>query len=252
MIYLERAKEALPKGAVGNYGMYSLYYCCCSSNCYANIITPTDTTHRLFLASLLLASKFLEEDMETNSNNSPIASIPRLNGKRLRDLCGGIYTLKDINTFELSFLKLIKYRCWVDQDDVESFLRRNSVELQLYWFIHLLHLPSPLSIAHTVYHTSHVHIIIVVFRLAYSSITTFDRFEIWIIRTQRVDLFPNNPIIDGLYNILQVFDVDQDIFIFCQLRSTTWLVIILVTPRVPSSLIMILKHQLITPNQPLY
>ncbi|CAM0138779.1 hypothetical protein VKS41_006009 [Umbelopsis sp. WA50703] len=110
MIYLERAKEALPKGAVGNY----------------------DTTHRLFLASLLLASKFLEEDMESDANNSLVASIPRLNGKRLRDLCGGIYTLKDINTFELSFLKLIKYRCWVDQDDVESFLRRNSVELQLY------------------------------------------------------------------------------------------------------------------------
>jgi hypothetical protein len=96
------------------------------------MISPTDTTHRLFLASLLLASKFLEEDMESDANNSPVASIPRLNGKRLRDLCGGIYTLKDINTFELSFLKLIKYRCWVDQDDVESFLRRNSVELQLY------------------------------------------------------------------------------------------------------------------------
>jgi hypothetical protein len=106
MIYLERAKEALPKGAVGNYG----------------------TTHRLFLASLLLAAKFLEDDVD----ESVFTPMPRLTGKRLTDLCGGIYTLRDINTFELSFLKLIKYRCWVDEHDVENFLRRNSVELQLF------------------------------------------------------------------------------------------------------------------------
>jgi hypothetical protein len=82
---------------------------------------------------LLLASKFLEEDVEPRDNKGLLfAPMPRLTGKRLRDLCGGIYTLRDINTFELSFLKLIKYRCWVDEDDVENFLRRNSVELQLY------------------------------------------------------------------------------------------------------------------------
>ncbi|CAO3670141.1 unnamed protein product [Umbelopsis ramanniana] len=106
MIYLERAKEALPKGAVGNYG----------------------TTHRLFLASLLLASKFLEADADDNM----FTQQPRLNGKRLTNLCGGIYTLRDINTFELSFLKLIKYRCWVDEHDVENFLRKNSVQLHFY------------------------------------------------------------------------------------------------------------------------
>lgn len=136
MIYLERAKEALPKGAVGNYGTLQKNIDNDFFDYNSNKNLPlllTDTTHRLFLASLLLASKFLEDDVEQRANNDSLfAPMPRLNGKRLRDLCGGIYTLRDINTFELSFLKLIKYRCWVDDDDVENFLRRNSVELQLY------------------------------------------------------------------------------------------------------------------------
>ncbi|KAJ2964632.1 hypothetical protein NQZ79_g493 [Umbelopsis isabellina] len=100
LIYLHRCKRVLPKGAVGN----------------------PDTAHRIFLASILVASKFLEETL---------VSSPPLSNQKLCELCDGMYTLRDIGDLERSFLKIIKYRCWVSQEDIKKFLSKHRADLLL-------------------------------------------------------------------------------------------------------------------------
>ncbi|KAF7730299.1 hypothetical protein EC973_002543 [Apophysomyces ossiformis] len=130
LIYLNRAKEALPKNAVGGY----------------------DTCHRLFLASILLASKMLRDTTwcpSSNPNQWLLSSVPstwshyysfhsanvychsQLTNRRLCDMCGGLYTVEDINQLERAFLKLIQYRCWVDDQDVSDFVLKHRVDLSL-------------------------------------------------------------------------------------------------------------------------
>ncbi|KAG2182022.1 hypothetical protein INT43_006948 [Umbelopsis isabellina] len=119
LIYLHRCKRVLPKGAVGNPGIYhvKLY------DCDVKIIFLLNTAHRIFLASILVASKFSQE-------TSLVPSAP-LNNQRLCELCDGMYTLRDIGDLERSFLKIIKYRCWVSQEDIKKFLSRHRADLLL-------------------------------------------------------------------------------------------------------------------------
>jgi len=102
LIYLHRCKRVLPKGAVGN----------------------PDTAHRIFLASVLTASKFLHD--------TTAAAAPRLTNQKLCDLCDGMYTLRDIGDLERAFLKVIKYRCWVSHDDIQRFLSKHRADMLLW------------------------------------------------------------------------------------------------------------------------
>ncbi|KAI8644254.1 hypothetical protein BD408DRAFT_413568 [Parasitella parasitica] len=124
LIYLNRAKVNLPKGAVGGY----------------------DTCHRMFLGSILIASKFLRE----NHSNKHIISIPStwshyysnyycsnttaalstLTNRQLTNLCGGLFPLQEINQLERALLKLLKYQCWVDDQDIQEFVMEHRVDLQ--------------------------------------------------------------------------------------------------------------------------
>ncbi|ORY95435.1 hypothetical protein BCR43DRAFT_493000 [Syncephalastrum racemosum] len=117
LIYIERCKEALPKNAIGD----------------------ADTAHRIFVAALLVASKFLhgttwassqyvhnpEEDEESKSTRGPW-----LNNSRMACICS-IYSLQQINQLECSFLNLIKHRCWVDSATVQAYLLEHRQDLLL-------------------------------------------------------------------------------------------------------------------------
>ncbi|KAI8577299.1 hypothetical protein K450DRAFT_282690 [Umbelopsis ramanniana AG] len=101
LIYLHRCKRALPKGAVGN----------------------PDTAHRMFLAAVLIASKFVQD--------ANMTVTPRLTNQKLCSLCDGMYTLRDIGDLERAFLKILKYRCWVSHDDIHRFLYKHRADLLL-------------------------------------------------------------------------------------------------------------------------
>ncbi|ORX53102.1 hypothetical protein DM01DRAFT_1407876 [Hesseltinella vesiculosa] len=98
LIYLERAKLRLPSHAVGS----------------------PDTSHRLFLASLLLASKLLQGSTWTTAT---------LTKHRVYKLCRGLYSYREIESIERGFLKLIEYQCWVDDRDLHHFIMRHRSDL---------------------------------------------------------------------------------------------------------------------------
>ncbi|EPB84001.1 cyclin domain-containing protein [Mucor circinelloides 1006PhL] len=128
LIYLERAKVNLPKSAVGGY----------------------DTCHRMFLASILIASKFLGDNhcprhmtsipstwshyysyyYCTNSTTAT-TTLSILTNRHLADLCGGFFPLHEINQLERAFLKLLNYQCWVTDQDIQQFVLDHRVDFSL-------------------------------------------------------------------------------------------------------------------------
>ncbi|KAI8330446.1 hypothetical protein BC941DRAFT_361460 [Chlamydoabsidia padenii] len=100
LIYLDRAKSYLPKNAVGN----------------------NDTSHRLLLGSLLIASKFLQGTTWSTST---------VTNQLLYELCDGLFYLHEIDQMERAFLKLIQYQCWVDDRHVNDFVLYHRVDLGL-------------------------------------------------------------------------------------------------------------------------
>ncbi|KAI8636009.1 hypothetical protein BD408DRAFT_398095 [Parasitella parasitica] len=89
LIYLFRLKSKLPDHAKGGF----------------------DTPYRLFLAAVLASSKYLSE---TGTG---------LTSTHLSVLTNSVYTPKDINQMERSFLGLICYDLWVSAKDIQSFIK---------------------------------------------------------------------------------------------------------------------------------
>ncbi|KAL0075556.1 hypothetical protein J3Q64DRAFT_1841399 [Phycomyces blakesleeanus] len=131
LIYIERCKEALPRHAVGNQ----------------------DTAHRIIVASLLIASKFLhgtrwatcqQQPPKENSNSQDEDEDEEvdlrlcadedkpcwLTNCRMAGICG-MYSLEQVNQLERSFLNLIQHRCWVDAGEVQAYLIRHRQDLLL-------------------------------------------------------------------------------------------------------------------------
>ncbi|ORE10315.1 hypothetical protein BCV72DRAFT_247674 [Rhizopus microsporus var. microsporus] len=100
LIYLQRAKSNLPKRAVGS----------------------DDTNHRMFLGALLLASKFLKDSAWTTHT---------LTNRRLYEICGGLFSMKEIYQLERAFLKLIQYNCWVDDQGLNQFVLKHRQDLSI-------------------------------------------------------------------------------------------------------------------------
>ncbi|KAL0088124.1 cyclin [Phycomyces blakesleeanus] len=131
LIYLDRAKAALPKGAAGGH----------------------DTPHRMFLASMLLASKYLRgtrwsppfsphqpllptvpsswQHYYSYLSSNPSYCLGPLTNAQLSNLCSGLFSLEQVNTIERAFLKLIDYRCWVDDLEVKEFVLKHRVDFSL-------------------------------------------------------------------------------------------------------------------------
>lgn len=101
----------------------------------------------MFLASILIASKFLRD----NHCNKHIISIPStwshyysyyycsnttttssiLTNRHLANLCGGFFPLHEINQLERAFLKLLNYQCWVNDQDIQNFVLEHRVDFSL-------------------------------------------------------------------------------------------------------------------------
>ncbi|KAI7859284.1 hypothetical protein BDC45DRAFT_432947, partial [Circinella umbellata] len=101
LIYIERCKQALPRNATGD----------------------DDTAHRIFIAALLVADKFLQGTTWTSSKN-------RLTNRCMAKI-SSIYTLEQVNQLECSFLNLIKHQCWINEVDVQNYLLRHRQDLCL-------------------------------------------------------------------------------------------------------------------------
>ncbi|CAG8545833.1 10259_t:CDS:1 [Acaulospora colombiana] len=85
LIYVHRLKKTLPPEARGD----------------------SDTPYKIFLSSILVASKYLSDHS--------------LQNKTIADITNGLYTIKDVNTMERSFLGLLKYDLWVDYNEIKKF-----------------------------------------------------------------------------------------------------------------------------------
>ncbi|KAG2202655.1 uncharacterized protein EV154DRAFT_490548 [Mucor mucedo] len=89
LIYLKRLKSKLPDHARGG----------------------PDTPYRLFLAALLTSSKYLSE------------AGTGLTSTHVSYLTHQLYTPKDINRMERSFLGLLRYDLWVSSDHIHAFIK---------------------------------------------------------------------------------------------------------------------------------
>ncbi|KAL0088236.1 cyclin [Phycomyces blakesleeanus] len=97
LIYLQRLKNSLPRHARGDI----------------------DTPYRLFLAAILTASKFLSE---TGSS---------LTSQAIVDIIDGVYSPKDVNLMERSFLGLIKYDLFVNVEAIRDYLAMHGKSLEM-------------------------------------------------------------------------------------------------------------------------
>ncbi|KAF9289675.1 hypothetical protein BGZ68_008866 [Mortierella alpina] len=95
LIYVDRLKKVLTSMARGD----------------------PDTPFKIILSALLVVKKFMEEDC---------VGLNRLFSK----ITNGLYTLRDINTMERSFLGLLKFSLFVTEEDVLGFIQSHQEELK--------------------------------------------------------------------------------------------------------------------------
>ncbi|KAG2195352.1 hypothetical protein INT46_010950 [Mucor plumbeus] len=97
LIYLERLKKNLPDQAQGEY----------------------DTPHKLFLAAMIVATKYIEDYA------SHAVSIYRI--------VSPLYTSRELNEMERSFLGVLKFDLFVDISEMDRFVdeHQESLELEL-------------------------------------------------------------------------------------------------------------------------
>lgn len=150
LIYIDRCKSALPKNAIGDQGKNKFLFLIKYNNqenededlLILYIFTYTiDTAHRIVLASLLVASKYLhgtkwgsiqQQINDEDKNNMADEDKPYwLTNKRMVQLSGNMYNIKQMNQLERSFLNLIQYQCWVDTIQVQHYLLKHRQELLL-------------------------------------------------------------------------------------------------------------------------
>ncbi|KAI8376528.1 cyclin domain-containing protein [Radiomyces spectabilis] len=97
LIYLQRLKSSLPRHARGDI----------------------DTPYRLFLAAIMTASKFMSE---TGSC---------LTSQVVAEMTDHVYTPKDVNLMERSFLGLIKYDLFVNIEGIKDYLAMHGELLEM-------------------------------------------------------------------------------------------------------------------------
>ncbi|KAK9760673.1 hypothetical protein K7432_015072 [Basidiobolus ranarum] len=95
LVYIERFKESLPVGSKGEYG----------------------ACHRIFLAGILIASKFLDDKPLTTA--------------KLVQVMGNRWSSKEINRMERAFLNFLQFRLWVDSEEIYTYIAKNGIELDL-------------------------------------------------------------------------------------------------------------------------
>ncbi|KAG1147000.1 hypothetical protein G6F37_004393 [Rhizopus arrhizus] len=89
LIYLDRLKSSLPRKSQGEF----------------------DTPYKLFIVAVVLASKFIEDsDDVTRSIHSFISPL---------------YSARELNDMERSFLAIVKYKLYVNLVEVDQFVKEH-------------------------------------------------------------------------------------------------------------------------------
>jgi len=114
MMYVERFKRRLPPKAVGDF----------------------DTSHRLFLVSVMLASKYLLDQTLTNKAWAKVAA--------------GIFKVQDLNRMELDFLSVITFDLSVNKAMLDDFVQSKVRLYDLRISTELISLKDPLPTASSV------------------------------------------------------------------------------------------------------
>ncbi|KAJ1660430.1 hypothetical protein IWQ61_000647 [Dispira simplex] len=94
-LYMERLRRSMPTSARGSH----------------------DTPYRIFLASLMIADKYLHDHQGFKT-------------RTVADATEGLFNIKEVNRMESTFITLLRYRLWVKVDEIDSFLRNNHLEYQ--------------------------------------------------------------------------------------------------------------------------
>jgi hypothetical protein len=84
--------------------------------------TESNTAHRIFVSSILVASKFIDDDPVT------IGQIVHASGD--------VWTLKETARMELAFLKFLRWELFVQEQEIIAFLNEHQLSVDLV-------LPSP-------------------------------------------------------------------------------------------------------------
>ncbi|KAI9264800.1 hypothetical protein BY458DRAFT_513576 [Sporodiniella umbellata] len=94
LIYLERLKKRLPVGSNGEY----------------------DTPYKLFLSSVILATKYIEDH--------------RKHTMVIYKFVSSLYNLKELSEMERSFLGFLNFDLYVDRDEMFEFTKKHQDKLE--------------------------------------------------------------------------------------------------------------------------
>ncbi|KAI9256196.1 cyclin domain-containing protein [Sporodiniella umbellata] len=98
LVYLNRLKNRLPHQSKGEF----------------------DTPYKMFIASIVLASKFTEDSSRMTQS--------------ILKFISPLYSLKEVNEMERSFLAVVKFNLFVDLVEVDQFVRDHKGSLSFAYY----------------------------------------------------------------------------------------------------------------------
>lgn len=112
LLYVQRFRKALPPGKLHLWDTYvnaSMTHCCHDGKmALLDYKAEPQAAHRIFAASLLLASKYSEDD--------------HLSTRQLVRATGDVWSAKEMTRMELAFLRFLQWDLHIEMDEMESFL----------------------------------------------------------------------------------------------------------------------------------
>jgi hypothetical protein len=121
LIYLERLKSSLPVQARGgscdNAAKANQSYQCIPFLISIQFFADFDTPYKIFLAAVVIASKYTEDYS--------------LQATVIRATIAPVFSAREMNEMERSFLGLIKFDLHVDLAQVERFVEQHGAQLEL-------------------------------------------------------------------------------------------------------------------------
>lgn len=117
LIYVQRFRKALPAGKLitlclwgicVSYMNVPMTHCCHDGKMAVDYKAEPQAAHRIFAASVLLASKYSEDD--------------HLSTRQLVRATGDVWSAKEMTRMELAFLRFLQWDLHIEMDEMESFL----------------------------------------------------------------------------------------------------------------------------------
>lgn len=124
LIYVQRFRKALPAGMLLMFYAFGILYmnvpmthCCHNGKMILGYKAEPQAAHRIFAASVLLASKYSEDD--------------HLSTRQLVRATGDVWSAKEMTRMELAFLRFLQWDLHIEMDEMESFLCHMDFDIAL-------------------------------------------------------------------------------------------------------------------------